>query len=143
MTEFVVSKLPDLSWGEPRVVRAVGNHRDNWGVLAVLRETPWEGLFPLIPSRTFDMALRGHATPLMRILGPPGEALSRRIPSGFRECRQRGDCVNAAPTCIPGKTMPECWEAEGLDRAAGEVASKVARFWKEGLVVIILVPEDL
>lgn len=95
----------------------------------------------MIPSPIFDQALRGHATPLMRILGPPPEALARRIPASYAACRMREGCINSASTCIPGKRMPECWEAEILEPAAAQVASKVAFFWKEGMHVLIIVPE--
>jgi hypothetical protein len=140
---FAVTRLPDPSWGSPKIARAVGRNGDPWGVLSVLRETPWEGLFPMIPSSTFDMALRGHATPLMKILGPPPKALAKRIPEEYRLCRLRNECVNAAPTCVPGSKMPLCWEAEKLELPASEVASKVAAFWKEGIHVVIIVPEDV
>ena len=141
MTEFVVTKIPDLTWGEPRIARAVMKSGDPWGILSVLRETPWEELFPLVPFQIFDQALRGHATPLMRVLGPPPMALARRLPFAFTQCRDRDGCLNAAATCVPGKGMPECWVADGVELGAAEVASKVARLWKEGIHIIVLIPE--
>jgi len=108
----------------------------------VLKETPWEGLFPLIPFQIFDQALRGHSTPMMRILGPATEALMKRLPPEHKLCRVRKGCINAALTCIPGPKMPDCWEAGGVESNAVEVASKVARFWKEKVIVIIVVPEE-
>lgn len=141
MNGLVITKIPDLSWGEPRIARAVGNDRDPWGVLAVLRETPWEALLPLIPSRVFDQALRGHGTPLMRLLGPPPAALAKRLPVIHVRCRERESCVNASPICIPGTKMPDCWEGDSLDSGAVGVASQVARLWRDGIPVIIVVPE--
>ena len=142
MTEFVVTKIPDLTWGEPRIARAVMKGGDPWGILSVLRETPWEGLFPLIPFQVFDQALRGHATPLMRMIGPPPTALVKRLPYSHAQCRDRNGCINAAPTCLPGKMMPECWSPDGLDPGVAEVASKVARLWKEEVHIIVLIPEE-
>ena len=142
MTDFAVTKIPDPVWGSPRIARAIGRNGDPWGVLAVLRGTPWEGLFPLVSIRTFDQALRGHATPLMQVLGPPPHALAKRLSDSYRACRMRSGCINAAPTCVPGKKMPECWEPDQIESIAVEVASKVARFWKENVPVIVVVPEE-
>lgn len=142
MNGIVVSKIPDLNWGEPRVARAVGNDRDPWGVLAVLRDTPWEALFPLVPFQVFDQALRGHATPLMRILGPPPAALAKRLPIVYAQCTERLTCISATSACVPGAKMPDCWSGDSLPAEAADVASNVARFWKEGVPVIILVPEE-
>lgn len=141
MNGLVIAKLPDLSWGEPSIARAVGSDSDPWGVLAVLRETPWEPLFPLIPSSVFDQALRGHATPLMRLIGPPGLALAKRLPLAYTQCRMRGGCINTGPNCFPSKKMPDCWEGGSLAPEAVEVAAQVAILWRDGIPVIILVPE--
>lgn len=142
MNGLVTTKIPDITWGEPKVCRAVGNDRDPWGVLAVLRETPWEALIPLIPSRVFDQALRGHATPMMRLIGPPTSALAKRLPVLYAQCRERDQCVNSSPTCVPGGKMPDCWEGDGIDREAVGVASQVARMWRDGTLVIVVVPEE-
>lgn len=142
MTEFVVTKIPDLTWGEPRIARSVMKSGDPWGALAILKGTPWEDLFPQVPFQVFDQALRGYATPLMRIIGPPPVSLPKRLPITYTQCRDRKVCINAAPTCTPGKGMPECWGPEGLDGDAAEVASKVTRLWKEGVHVIVLLPEE-
>jgi len=139
---IVVVKIPDPAWGEPRIARAVGNDRDPWGVLSVLRETPWEPLIPLIPSTVFDQALRGHATPLMRLLGPPPTALVKRLPAAYTECRDNKGCINASPLCIPGKRMPDCWASKKLLPEAVEVASSIARLWKDKIAVVVLVPEE-
>jgi hypothetical protein len=139
---LAVTRIPDLSWGEPKVCRAVGNDRDPWGVLVVLKETPWEALVPLVPSRVFDQALRGHATPLMRVVGPPPSALARRLPVLYAQCREREHCVNASPACVPGEKMPDCWEGDGIKPEAVGVASQVARLWREGMLVIVVVPEE-
>jgi hypothetical protein len=139
---LAVTRIPDLSWGEPKVCRAVGNDRDPWGVLAVLKETPWEALVSLVPSRVFDQALRGHATPLMRVVGPPPSALARRLPVLYAQCREREHCVNASPACVPGEKMPDCWEGDGIKPEAVGVASQVARLWREGMLVIVVVPEE-
>lgn len=142
MTDFAVVRIPDKAWGEPKIARAIGRANDPWGVLSRLRDTPWEALFVEIPFDIFDQALRGRATPLMNTLGLPPLALIRKLPPSYRACRVRKDCINSTPLCVPGKKMPECWEADGVDLVAVEVASAVARFWKEGVPVIVVLPEE-
>lgn len=143
MTDFVVVKIPDLTWGEPSIARAIGRRSDDcWGALSVLRETPWAPLFPVIPFDVFDQALRGHATPLMRILGPPPSALARRLPLAFASCRERSKCINAASFCVPGVKMPDCWEGDSIPMLSVGVASQVARYWRDGIAVIVLTPEE-
>lgn len=138
MNGVVVTTIPDVAWGNPKIARAVGDDRDPWGVLAPLRGTPWEDLIPIVPASILDQAFRGHATPLMKILGPPPRALMRRLPVQYAQCRERHACINAGPLCRPGPKMPDCWEGEGLDSAAVAVASQVARLWREGTIVIVL-----
>lgn len=142
MRGFAVTKLPDPSWGEPTIARAVGSSQDPWGVLSVLKDTAWESLFPEVPSSVFDQALRGHATPLMRVLGPPPAALLRRVPVIHTACREREACINASPLCRPGPKMPDCWDGEGIDQGAREVASYVARLWRDGVPVIVVIPGE-
>lgn len=142
MNGIVVTKIPDLAWGEPKIARAIGNDRDPWGVLAVLRETPWEALIPLIPSSIFDQALRGHVTPLMRLIGPPPVALAKRLPIVYTQCRERDHCVNVSQICRPGEKMPDCWEGSELLPEAVGVASYVARLWRDGIPVIVVVPRE-
>jgi hypothetical protein len=139
---IIVTKMPDARWGEPRIARAIGTDADPWGVLAVLRETPWEPLIREVSHASFDQALRGHATPLMRELGPPPKALVRRLPVSYATCRDRTSCVNATPKCVPGSAMPECWTGSGLPFGpATEVTSYIARLWKEDVPVVVVVSE--
>jgi hypothetical protein len=79
---------------------------------------------------------------MMRMLGPPPEALAKRLPLVYTQCRDRKGCINASPLCIPGKRMPDCWEASGVLLEAVDVVSSVARLWKEGITVIVLVPGE-
>ena len=139
MTGLVVVKLPDAHWGYPRIARAVGSYTDPWGVLAVLRETPWESPFPRVSHYTFDHALRGHASTLMRELGPPPTALARRLPIAHARCRDATGCVNSGPKCVPGPEVPECWTGGGFPPGpAAEVAAYVVRLWKEGVPVVVV-----
>lgn len=144
MKGIVITKIPDASWGNPKIARAVGNDTDPWGILAPLRGTAWEPLIPLIPSLILDQAFRGHATPLMRVLGPPPEALARRLPITYARCRDRDTCINSGPDCKPGPKMPDCWEGEGEgleDREQAAVVSSVARLWRDKIPVVVVIPE--
>lgn len=139
MKGLAVTKLPDPRWGEPRVARAIGTDTDPWGVLSVLRETPWEKLIVVVSRHALDQALRGHATPLMRELGPPPSALARRLPVAHAACKDKDSCASATPKCLPGPEMPECWTGGGFPPGpASEVASTVARLWKEGVPVVVV-----
>lgn len=141
MKGIVVTKMPDPRWGEPRIARAVGTDDDPWGVLVVLKETPWEPLIRQVSRASFDQALRGHATPLMRELGPPPRALARRLPVAYATCRDSGSCVNASPKCVPGEKMPDCWTGSGLPIGpATEVTSYIAHLWRDDVPVVVVVP---
>lgn len=141
MTGIVSTKLPDASWGFPTVARAIPKDDDPWGCLGVLRGTPWEPLIPLIPNHIFDQALRGFATPLMRILGPPPKAFVKRLPLAEVPCAMRTACISHSSNCVPGPKTPECWEPSTFFGTEAETVSALVRLWRDGVVVIVVLPE--
>ena len=138
MYGVIVTKLPDEGWGYPSVARAIPNAHDVWGSLAFLKGTVWEGLFPLIGNTVFEQALRGHATPLMRIIGPPPKAFVKRLPVENGMCRNRNTCINASDKCIPSPQVPPCWEASGFSEGEVSTVNYVVQLWREGIPVVIL-----
>lgn len=138
---IVVTKFPDPRWGFPVVARVLPREGNPWGVLAFLQGTSWEGLFPLVGDDVLDMALRGHATPLMRVLGPPPVALARRLPVVDGLCNQHGDCLMAAEHCHPGPRVPDCWVPPNVDPNDAPVLSYVVQLWREGTLVILIQPK--
>ncbi len=141
MTGIVTTKLPDAAWGNPTVARAIQRGDDPWGCLSVMRDTPWEGLIPIIPHHVFDQALRGFATPLMRILGPPPKALVKRLPVVETTCSLRESCISHGPNCVPGPKTPDCWEPSTFFGVNSEVVNHVVRLWRDGIVVLVVLPE--
>lgn len=138
MHGIVTTKLPDDSWGSPTIARVIPSDTDQWGSLAFLKGTVWEPLFPLIPSAVLDQALRGFATPLMRLLGPPPRAIVKRLPVENAMCRNRRSCLSATDKCIPSSGVPFCWEAPEFETENGIVLNHVVQLWREGISVIVL-----
>lgn len=148
MKGFVTNRIPDPAWPGMALVRVLPLPNDPWGVLTYLRGTDWERLIPTVTEDHLDMALRGHATPLVRTLGPPPPALARWVPALQQPCAHRNACIAAGPACVPGPKVPVCWEGgpltpadpaapPGLDRLA---LNYVVRCWQEGHYVVVVVP---
>ena len=106
MKGLVTHKLPDPAWGFPSVARVIPNDDTHWGRLQFLVGTEWEQFFPRIPVGILDMALRGHATPLMKILGPPPRGFLKRLPVAEGLCAQRRTCISHTALCVPAPRSP-------------------------------------
>jgi hypothetical protein len=139
---IVTCKLPDPAWGFPTIARVVPNDDHPWGALRFLVGTPWEPLFPLVSHDVLDQAIRGHATPLMRVLGPPPGALVRRLPLADTLCAQRASCVSYSPLCVPGPKVPDCWETSTFPPEVATTVNYVVRLWRDGMVIIVVVPKE-
>jgi hypothetical protein len=142
MRGLVTHKLPDPSWGFPQIARVVANEESPWGTLIFLVGTDWEPLFPRIPALILDQALRGYATPMMKILGPPPRALVKRLPKAETLCQQRRSCVNYKPSCVPGPKVPDCWEPGGFHGDQANMVANVVHLWREDILVVVVIPEE-
>lgn len=142
MPGVLVCKLPDPSWGFPSVARIIPNHQNQWGRLVFLKGTVWEQFFPIIDPDIFDQAVRGHATPLMRVLGPPPVAFVKRLPIENGTCRNKGSCVNYSKDCVPGSKVPECWEPPEFPGEDTTLLSYVVQLWRGDVPVVILNPKE-
>ena len=139
MRGIVTHKLPDPAWGYPTIARAIPNDDHPWGALRIFVGTPWEALFPRVTPDVLDQALRGYATPLMRVLGPPPRAVVKRLPINHALCAQRSSCVSYTPQCVPGPKVPDCWESSVFPQEA-TIVNYVVRLWRDGIVVIVALP---
>jgi hypothetical protein len=139
---IVTAKLPDPRWGEPNIARVIPTEDGGpWGRLQFLVGTDWEPLFPVVPKLVLDQALRGHATPLMKVLGPPPKALVKRLPVAELPCSQRKSCVSHTPLCVPGPMVPDCWETPTFTGEEANLVSYVVRLWRDGVVIVVEEPE--
>ena len=142
MNGIVTAKLPDPRWGEPTIARVIQTEDGGpWGRLRFLVGTDWEPLFPVVPKLVLDQALRGHATPLMKVLGPPPKALVKRLPVAELPCAQRKSCVSHTPLCVPGPKVPDCWETTTFAGEEANLVSYVVRLWRDGVVIVVEEPE--
>ena len=142
MNGIITVKLPDPRWGEPTIARVIPTEDGGpWGRLQFLVGTDWEPLFPVVPKLVLDQALRGHATPLMRVLGPPPKALVKRLPLVETPCAQRKSCVSHTPLCVPGPKVPDCWETPTFKGAEANLVNRVVLLWRDGVVIVIEEPE--
>lgn len=137
---IVVNKLPDPVWGFPTIARVLPRDGNPWGLLAFLEGTPWDPLFPRVPEGVLEWALRGHATPLINLLGPPPKALVKRLPVAATRCRNRDCCINAGPKCVPGPDVPPCWETPDVEPPQSFLVNHVVQLWKDGIVVVLPIP---
>jgi hypothetical protein len=140
MQGILVTKIPDPHWGYPTIARVLPKNGDPWGILEGLEGTPWDPLFPRVDDLTLDQALRGFATPLVRVLGPPPKALVKRLPVIQAQCRWKDTCVGATKNCVPGPKVPDCWESAGIPESLVPAISHVVKLWREGIHVVLLQP---
>lgn len=143
MKDFLVSRIPDKTWGSPLVARPVPKGTDIWGILAPLREDPmWGSLIPVVDGRTFERALLGDSMPLMRAMGLPPEGSLKQIRGDDRICVNKGTCALYDPEgCHLNKLTPECWESPLVDPLKSMAASFLTRLWRDGTYVVVV--EDL
>ena len=133
----IVQKLPDPAWGEPRIARIIPNDDSPWGAYHFLVGTDWEPFFPRVQKTILDQALRGYATPLMKILGPPPRAFTKRLPVEQTGCSLRTKCTNASPSCVPGAKTPDCWETSAFRGAEANLVNGIVMLWRDGIVVVV------
>lgn len=121
------------------MARVIGTEDNPWGVLKFLVGTVWEPLFPRVTQDVLDQALRGYATPLMRVLGPPPQALAKRLPVQHTVCYQRTACINYGVLCVPGPKVPDCWETSEFSGTDISTLNYVVRLWRDDVVIVVLI----
>lgn len=91
-----------------------------------------------VSGNAMNDALHGYILSLMKEWGPEPKYLTKKINSEDGWCSLYGqDCMGSSPSCRPGPTMPECWDA-----ADNEVLGEIVRYWKEGLRVLVVVGDE-
>ena len=139
MDSLLEFTLSTTDWGEVKILRPLPIGDDIWGNLAILKGTPWGDQFPIVSGEVFSHATHGHATPLMRVIGPPPMALMKKIPSKFRVCAQIHSCIMADPkVCFPCPEVPDCFTPPGMDSETHQAVQRVLEAWKEGRYVVIV-----
>ena len=124
--------------GDVLVLRPIPKGDDPWGVLAALKDTPWESYIQVIPGDAFSHALHGYTLPFVRMLGPGPRALEKKLPIEVGRCADFNGCLIAdARHCHPCPDLPDCYEAP-LEGATGRIASQVALAWREGRYVLVI-----
>lgn len=139
--KFQRLSIDGKQWGTLKFLRPiVAEGEDPWGELAVLKETPYEKLIPVIPGEVFSHAQHGYLPPLFKVLGPEPKALSRLLPKEYRKCKLAKTCLMfREKECLPGPSLPDCFEPPGLENpAAVPIAAMVALAWKEGRYVVVV-----
>lgn len=134
MSRFRRIDLVDPQWGDIKLTVAVPQGGDPWGALAPLRGTPWGDQIQVVSGEALSHALHGWAAPLMREIGNPPETRSKRIPTDIAGCALREGCLGATEACRPGPELPGCYEPEGADPVAAEVAFA----WRDGRYVVVV-----
>jgi len=136
---YVEFTLSDEVWGDIKILRPIPLPDEPWGILAPLKSTLWKDLIPVVSGEVFSHATHGHLTPLVRVIGPPPEALLRLIPKKYRVCASFRGCLAAdKKVCHPCLEVPECYMAPGLSDDDAMLASLVILAWKEGRYVVIV-----
>ena len=113
---------------------------DPWGPLAPLRKYPdFATLIPVVSGDVMSHALHGRHQPLADTLRTEPEYMLLSIPSEFRECAMRSECLlYDARICQPHKDIPECWQCGGVAPPDRSAAAVVVHAWAEDRYVVIV-----
>jgi hypothetical protein len=122
------------------IMRPIPQEGNPWGIFVCIKGTPWGDLIPVIDGGVFSHALHGNPYPFLNQLGPPPAALPKMLPPDYRLCiRAREEtCLIAAPQCVPGAKLPDCYEAPNLEEDASLIASIVALAWRDKSYVVVV-----
>ena len=131
--------LDTVDFGGLKILRPISTEENPWGNLSILRDTPWGDQIPVVSGEVYSHATHGYALPLMKVIGPPPEALLRMIPQKFRGCASSKDCLMIDyEVCQPCVKMPDCYIPQGVSESIALAASLVMLAWKEGRYVVIV-----
>jgi hypothetical protein len=130
--------LNTKEWGVIRLLRPVPIKENVWGILLPIRGTEIENLVPVVSGEVFSHALYGHATPLMRLLGPDPKAQLRRASKVYSQCKDRDCCVSKGPNCHPCAKMPDCFRPETENPDQELAVTLVLLTWRNGSYVIVV-----
>lgn len=142
MPELIRFACPDDKWGRPKFVKALPKKGEAWGFLAPLKGSAWSKLINVVPGHIVAHAVRGHATPLMQMLGPDPRSCLRLISDG-NQCALTKACVAVGKHCLPSVKVPDCYEAPSEDLAFSLVASQVVLAWRDGYTVLVVEGDEL
>lgn len=143
MPDLLHFTLHSRDWGDILIARSVPQINKEWGLLEVLRDTPWGKLLAILPGEILSLAVHGHVMPMMRLIGPPPEILLKKVPDPYRVCSNLGGCImGRIQECHPCTTMPDCYCPPGLSDEASLRAAEVALCWREGRYVVVTEGEE-
>jgi len=125
-------------FGEVLILRPYPKPDEPWGDLAILKDTVWSTLIPVVSGAGLSHALHGRARPLMLEIGPPPKGLLRMVPPAHRKCREADLCIIAKPNCVIGRKTPDCFMPSGVPAEARPAANLVVSAWLEGRYVIVV-----
>jgi len=139
MIDLVRFTLSTQHWGEVLLARPLPLGDEYWGHLAPLRDTVWGDLLPVVSGLVLSHAAHGHADPLIRVIGPPPDALLKMVPDPYRKCAEHKDCIMfVEKDCHPCKKMPDCYVPPNLpSKEAQAAAALVALAWRDDRYVVI------
>lgn len=129
--------LHSKDWGEIKILRPkVGG----WGALEPLKGTPIGDNLSQVSGEVLSVAMKGHVTPLMNVIGPVPALLLRRFK--HLKCRHKDACVMHTKECVPThKKMPLCFEPLTPDGVL-EAAAIVILAWHEGYFVMVVTGDE-
>lgn len=142
MSDYLVPlSIEADGWGKVNFLRALPRDGDPWGVLACLRGTPWEAVVCVVEGEALSHALHGHPWPFLRSLDVSPQRAFRRLASADTHCLRFLDksCpVRDKAKCLPGDSLPLCYEAPHLEPGPALVAYEVAQALKEGSYILVV-----
>ena len=103
-----------------------------------LQDQSITSLLTVIDQETWDHALKGWTSPLIKTLGLPPSGALRKVES---KCYRRKLCpFHSKKTCFPTATkMPWCFEPDSIeDPAARQLASNLVRLWREQVHILVI-----
>lgn len=120
-------------WNEIKVARIIPNSQSTWGAYLNIPDE-WKRLIPEIEAESIDLAVNGHAKPLLESGLRPAKALIKR--SKIEPvCMDKKDCLSYKEktcTAYAKSRPPECYSSENV---TGELA-KILNAWLDGFTVV-------
>lgn len=103
-----------------------------------LQEHSVGALLSKVTHDTIEHAIRGFSRPLVKSLGLLPRGLLHKLP--YKTCANTRSCsLYIEKNCHTlAKSMPWCWEPEGVEASARARIAELVRLWREAVYVVVV-----
>ena len=117
-----------------------------YDTVLLLQGSVWLPYIQPVDGEALSHAMHGHATPLMRVIGPSPSEMLRKVSA--REnvvCHymQDNSCMIRGKYCHPCAKVPLCYTPPGVeDVTVSTIISAVVQEWQNGYYVVYVYGEE-